>query len=130
MTGQCRDFPASIQIICQCRRDFRRKIQHDLIAAFSCHQKSIVFQIHIGNIQSDALRNAYARTQKQRNQRKITLGCQLLVCFLTLRQPSTCCRLLQHPDHFFLRKPDNRLFVDFGKRHQRRHIGADSLILE
>ena len=24
----------------------------------------------------------------------------------------------------------DRLFVDFGKRHQRRHIGADSLILE
>ncbi len=63
MTGQCRDFPASIQIICQCRRDFRRKIQHDLIAAFSRHQKALFSKSTSEYIQSDALRNAYARTQ-------------------------------------------------------------------
>ena len=83
MSGQRFHVFPLFHIIRQGVGNFGGEIQHDLVAAFPGHDKSVVFEIHIRKVHPDAFADTDSGAEKQGKQGKITFCRDFLIFLLS-----------------------------------------------
>ena len=93
---------AFFQIVLQCSLHLLTEIDDSLVAAFAQDSDTVVSEIDIPDIQADALRNADARSEQQRQDSHIPYFGSLMEAFLSLGQPRSFLHLIQKDDLFLM----------------------------
>ena len=86
---------------------------------------AVLFEIHIGQVETDTFRDTDTGTQHQRQDRNISFHSPIMKAHLVPGQSSSLFHLVKQSGHFIRFKTDNRLFVLFWQRHLFCDIAAD-----
>ena len=122
MPGQGNNPFSLLQIIKQGFFHFLPKINNGFIPPFSADFYTIIFKIHILNIQADTFRDTDARSQKKGKQCRIPDFRLIMKPFLAFCQLVSILHFIQQESHLVSVQTDNFLLVKFGHRNQGRRV--------
>ena len=126
MACQRGDIFPDFQILFECFFHLWSKIYNHFISAFSGNFNSVIFEIHIFNIQSDTFGYTDSGTKKESYDCKISVLCFFIIHpFLASQSIPAVFDIIKKQGNFIGIQTDNTFVVDLRHIDQNRRVGGD-----
>ena len=131
MTGHRSNPPADLKVVLQCPLNFLTEVNDCLIPALSDNTDSVVSEINIFDIKSDALGDTDPGSEKKRDKSEVALFCLFIVGkSFSLQGLLTVFNVIEKNRHLISLQSNYRSLVDLWHIYKNCGIRSEHLTLK